>query len=151
MADRIVIRREGTAGGLAILLAGNSITRVLFVYGIMAVSLIGLAIYLAVSGHFLLTGLALVWAAVILRGVVRSRHFSAIAEIPRNAIESIEVHEPRLATRGYFLVYFRLGDAVKKRIIMLPGSMSGGSAEFQHALVVLQNHGLIGDDRGAPE
>ena len=147
-ADRIVLRREGASGGLATVVVGNSIWRILFVYGLMALSLVGFAVYLAAMGRFVLAVLPLVVAALLLRNVIKSRHFSAAPEILRDAIDNIEVHEPRPgATRGYFLVHFRIGDSLKKRIIMLPGSMSGGNEEFRHALEVLRNHGLISNDR----
>jgi len=146
LPDRILIRREGVSGFLANMISGNSVIRTLFVNSIISLSLVCLAGYLVVNGQISIAILPFVIALFLLYGTIKSRDFSAIPEIPRDAIETIEAHEPRPgATRGYFLVHFRLGESVKKRIIILPGSMSGGSTEFKRALDLLRNHGLIND------
>lgn len=149
MADRIVLRREDVSGNLAATVFGSSVVRVLLIYGILSLSFIGFAICFAFNGQIWLAILPFLFSFVLLRGILKSRHFSAIPEIPRDAIETIEIHEPCPgATRGYFLVHFRLGGTLKKRIIMLPGTMSGGTDEFKHALDVLRNHGLIREATG---
>jgi hypothetical protein len=75
--------------------------------------------------------------------VLASQNNSAAPVIERNAIRIVKAHAPHPpATRGYFSVVFEENGKERRRLIMLPGSMSGGQKEYKRALEVMRASGL---------
>jgi hypothetical protein len=147
-ADRIVLGREGLRGVAAQAWVGeSSVGRPLMVYGALAalLALYGLRL---VTQHQLAVGALLCIVALLLaRAIVQSRGLSATPEIPRASIQRIEANRPRpLLTRGYFVVHFTEASQARKRLIILPGSLSGGKAEFEYACAVLKQYELLKSD-----
>jgi len=142
--DQIAISRTGARGTLSNFLVGQSISRVLVVYGLLSLICFATSYMSIRSGDFVtgtFTCLVGLWMA---RAVYASRHNSAVPIIERSTIRKIEQHAPRPpATRGYFVVHFEEGGNLRKRMIMLPGSLEGGQAEYAHAISVLSEAGLI--------
>ena len=142
--DQIVIERSGVRGSLSNAMIGQSISRILVVYGLLSLVCFAMSYMSIRSGDFVtgvFTCLVGLWLA---RAVYASRHNSATPIIERSTIRKIEPHAPRPpATRGYFVVHFEEGGNLRKRMIMLPGSLEGGQAEYIHAINVLNEAGLI--------
>ena len=92
----------------------------------------------------ILGGLMCLAALYLALGVLRGRNLSAVPEIPLASIQKVEAHWPRPPlTRGYFIVHFTESQKPRQRIIMLPGSLSKGGAEFEKAIRVLTASGLL--------
>jgi len=98
----------------------------------------------AERGRVAVAGALLCMASLLLaRAVFRSRGLPATPEIPRASVQRVEAIRLRPpVTRGYFVVHFTEGGQPRKRLVILPGSMSRGTAEFNHACGVLGTCGL---------
>lgn len=68
----------------------------------------------------------------------------APSRIAREDIIRVEAYRPVSgATRGYFWIHYLEGSDPKKRIVILPGVLSGGGAEFEKAVECLASAGLL--------
>ena len=143
-SDRIVLTREGARGALAEMLVGNSIGRILVIYGALGTAALAYGVWSLLRGDAVTGAFFGLIGAFFLWNVVASRGNSAAPVIERAAIRSVEAHPPRRpATRGYFNVWFEEDGKVRKRIIMLPGSLENGSAEYERAEAVMREAGLL--------
>ncbi|MBW2464678.1 MAG: hypothetical protein JRH11_23725, partial [Deltaproteobacteria bacterium] len=141
---QVLISRDGARGALARLLIGKSVWRALVLHSVTALLLFGLGVRLLMSSRTVTGALLCFIGALLLRAVVRSRNNTAASEIARTDVVKLEAHPPRTGvTRGYFTVHYREGSAVKKRAIILPGSLSGGAAEYSKAKQILADEGLL--------
>ncbi len=142
--DAIVLTREGARGALAEAVIGQSVKRALIRYGVIALLLTALAVHAMMNGQLPFGVFQLAFALYIVVGILRSRGVSAQPEVPRAAIQRIRAHRPiPLLTRGYFDVSFNDGDQLRRRLIILPGYFAGGSDEFEKAVAVLGDVGLL--------
>jgi hypothetical protein len=88
--------------------------------------------------------MTLLWGTLFVRNVVASRNNSAAAMIKRSAIQTVTAHPPRPPlTRGYFAVFFEEEGRLRKRLIMLPGSMHGGREQYRRAEAIMDAAGLL--------
>jgi hypothetical protein len=142
--DRIVLARTGPRGAVARMLIGSSIRRTLVIYIVLAAVSFVSGLTLVFAEQRMAGGTVFLYGLLLLTGIVRSRGLSAVSEIPIAAIQRIEGHPPRPPlTRGYFVVYYTAEGKQFKRLIMLPGSLSGGGAEYNKALCVFDVAGLL--------
>ena len=142
--DRLLIARDGVRGVAARLVIGNSVTRVLLLYSVLALILLAVGLLFLLTARTVEGALMCLAAALLFRAVIRSRNNTAAPEISRAHIVSVEARGPREGlTRAYFTVHYRDGTAIKKRLIMLPGSLSSGAAEYQKARQVFIDAGLL--------
>ncbi len=145
LPDKILLTRSGAAGSAAKLMVGDHIGRILIIYS-------GLAVFAVYSCWSSIQRNELVFAifygglAIALAyHVVRSWSNSAAPEVDRSAIQHVRFKPaaPGL-TRAFFEVHF--SDArgrARKRLILLPGSLTGGPDETERALRVMREEGLI--------
>lgn len=76
--------------------------------------------------------------------------YSGTNRIARAEAESVVAHPPNPPrTRGYVDVRFRRGGTLRRRLIMLPGSRSGGAEEWPRALEALRHAGWLSGGTGA--
>jgi hypothetical protein len=146
----IVLVRSGWRGALAQMLFGNDIKRVRFLYGGIG----GFSLLVGIAA-LVLQGEAFELAAVVppifiglifLRTALRSNDISVATNVPREAIEAIEVHPPRPGrSRGLFVVHFKEAGEAKRRLIIL----RRGTESFEDARAVMRDQGLI--DAPAPD
>lgn len=143
-ADRLVLTREGAAGAAAQTLVGSSMVRPLLLYGGLAAFLLysatrsfqaqdyGFAAFFALLGLGLLANTAL------------SLKNSATSVIERAAIQRVEFRRARPGlTRACFVVFFLKNGQPRRRLILLPGSLSNGAAATAQAVAVLQSEQLL--------
>jgi hypothetical protein len=142
--DRIVISRSGFVGDMAKVVVGNNISRILIVYFLVAC----LALYKSYKAYqtAYYFGVA-IWLALsiyLLVAIYRSRKNSATSTIFRNTIQHITFKPaaPGL-TRACFIVKFTENDKQRQRLIMLPGSLTGGADETEKALQIIKEEGLF--------
>ncbi len=144
--DHIVLARSGLRGAAAQGLIGSSVTRPLIVYGALVALLAVGGVQLLLEQQPVAGALLCVASLLLARAVFRSRGLSATPEIPRASVHRVEAIRPRPpVTRGYFVVHFTEAGRQQKRLIILPGSMGGGTAEFEHACGVLRECGLLNE------
>jgi hypothetical protein len=142
--DRIVLAREGLRGVAAQGLVGSSVNRPLIIYSAVAAFLAFSGVRLILQQRAVEGALLCVASLLLARAVFRSRGLSATPEIPLASVQRVEAKRPRPPlTRGHFVVHFEEAGRPRKRLIILPGSLSGGTAEFNRAYGVLKECGLL--------
>ena len=145
LPDRIVLTRDGIIGKVSKVTVGNNITRILLIYGTI---IIGLS-YFVFTGYkngqtvqpilFGLLGLYLIY------GIVNSRNNSATPTIDRKKIKEVKLKRAiKGLTRSRFEIMFEDETGkIKKRLIMLPGSMTDGQNEVEKAVKIMKEEKLL--------
>ena len=145
LPDMIVLSREGVIGDIAKVTVGMSISRILIIYGLMSLGLIYFAIDdLNKKDNFTAIFLLLL-ASYMIYGIFTSLNNSATPIIQRQSIQRIKLIKgiPGL-TRSRFEVFFTdMNGKTKKRLIMLPGSLTGGKSETDIAYRIMIDEKLI--------
>lgn len=143
--DKIILTRDGIIGNVAKTTVGNNITRILTIYAILAVALIYFAFYSFQRGQIIQTIFVGLIGLYLIYGILRSLNNSTIPIINRDKIKEVKLKKaiPGL-TRSRFEVFFEdINGKVKKRMIMLPGSMSGGQNETKKAIQIMTREKLL--------
>jgi hypothetical protein len=131
LPDKIILTRDGIIGNVAKKTIGNNISRMLLIYSGLSVFLFYTAFKdyqngeTAVSIIFGIIGIYLVY------GIIISLNNSATPIVERDKIKNVRLKKaiPGL-TRSRFEVLFEDdNNKIKKRLIMLPGSMTDGKNE----------------------
>ena len=139
LPDKIVLTRDGIIGNLAKVAVGNNISRILLIYGGLSCVLIYGAYSLYLKGQFAQTILFGLIAVYLIFGILNSLNNSATPIIYRDKIKGVKLKKaiPGL-TRSRFEIKFEDENGkIKKRLILLPGSMSGGSKETEIAIKIM--------------
>lgn len=147
LPDKIVLARDGIAGSAANAVSGktNSIGRTLIIYGV-------LTIYFAFKAYNMFVKEDTVWAILYslvvvfnVYAITTSINNSSASVIEKDKIKSVTFNKAKPGlTRSYFEVFFEAENGkIKKRLIMLPGSLSNGSEETQKALQIMEEEGLL--------
>jgi hypothetical protein len=145
LPDKIVLTRDGVAGTTAKVIVGNTISRILVIYGGLAIWLLYIAfdryrhgqnIQSLLSG---LVGLYLVYA------ITRNIRNSATPVIDRDKIRSVKFIQGITGlTRSRFEVLFEEEpNRIKKRLILLPGSLTDGKNETEKALRIMTEEKML--------
>lgn len=145
LPDRIVLTRDGIVGNVAEVTVGNNVTRVLVIYGLLAGGLLYFAHTQYAAGRLLPSVFFGLFALYLMLGIVRSINNSAAPVIEKQKIREIRFKKamPGLI-RAHFVVHFEdEAGKVKKRLIMLPGSITGGQAETEKALRLMKEEKLL--------
>jgi hypothetical protein len=140
--DNISIKRQGIRGQIAQRIYGNLISRVLSIYSLIAIASLSLGIWLIVSQNYLVGILLLVIGLGSISNVILSRNNSTTNFIERSSVHLVEAHPPHPPfTRAYFVIHYTENTRDLKRLIMLPGSLSGGTKEYKKALAIMVKMG----------
>lgn len=126
-------------GSIAEITAGKNIVRPLIIYGICSVGLFYSSVKGFMVGQFGPAAFLLILGLLLVFGIFRSLHNSATPVIERSKIREIEFKKavPGL-TRAYFIVHFENEKGkLKRRLIMLPGSLSGGDDASSKAVQIM--------------
>jgi hypothetical protein len=145
LPDKIVLTRDGIIGNLTDLTVGNTITRILLIYGGLA------CVFVYGAYDFYLKGqipAAIFFAFItiyLIYGILTSLNNSATPVIDRNKIKEVRLKKaiPGL-TRSRFEIKFEDDKGkIKKRLILLPGSLAEGQAETERAIEIMKEEKLI--------
>jgi hypothetical protein len=143
-ADKIILTRDGVIGNISKVTVGNNISRVLIIYGLLSIGLIYFAYdsYVkddtAMTLFFGLIGLYLIY------GIVKSRNNSATPIIERREIKNVTYNAGTSGlTRPRFEIEFNDNGQIKKRLIMLPGTLGGGQREGDKAVQIMKEEKLL--------
>jgi hypothetical protein len=140
--EKIVLKREGVTGTVANKVFGSSISRGLIIYSVIGSIALVIGILLIIGKGYFAGGFLCAVGAVCLGSVIASRNNSAANIIERSSVQSVVAHSPHPPfTRAYFTVNFLENGKRRKRLIGLPGSMSGGKEEFRRALSIMRKAG----------
>ncbi|PHR22528.1 MAG: phosphoribosylaminoimidazolesuccinocarboxamide synthase [Fluviicola sp.] len=143
--DKIVLTRDGIVGNVAKVTVGNNITRILIIYGAITIGLFYFGFEAYKNGQtfqpilFGLIGLYLIY------GIANSLNNSATPIIDRQKIKEVKLKKAlKGLTRSRFEVMFEDEKGkIKKRLIMLPGSLSDGQNETEKAIEIMTEEQLL--------
>jgi hypothetical protein len=145
LPDKLVLTRDGILGNIAKVTVGNTIYRILFIYSIISCVLIYGMYDLYQKEHFFLVSLYGLITLFLLSGIIGSLNNSTAPVIDRSRIRKIIFRKgiPGL-TRSRFEVKFEdESGKIKKRLIILPGSMSDRINETEKALKIMAEEKLM--------
>ena len=139
LRDKIVLTRDGVIGNVANVTMGNNIARPLIIYGLIVIGLFYFAIKNFNSGQNFSTLFFTALGLFLIFGILKSLNNSATPVIDKEKIKDIEFKKAVTgATRSYFIVRFENDSGqIKRRLIMLPGSLSNGQVETEKALQIM--------------
>lgn len=81
----------------------------------------------------------------LIYGIVKSRNNSATPIIERKDIKSVTYNARTSGlTRPRFEIEFNDNGQIKKRLIMLPGTLVGGQSEGEKAVKIMKDEKLLG-------
>ena len=144
LEDRIEIVRSGALGTVTQSVYGNKISRSILIYSIASVFMGYIAYDAYRNESWVSMGFSLTFSILFAIVAFNARKNSAAPVVPRSAIERVVFKKaiPGL-TRSHILVHFKNEKGkMKKRVIMLPGSMTGGPEATSRALEILKREGL---------
>jgi hypothetical protein len=145
LPDRIVLTRDGIIGNVAAVTVGNNISRILIIYGGISAGLFYYAFDYYKSGQIYLPILFGLLGLYLIYGILNSINNSATPIIDRNKIRDVKFKKAFIGlTRSHFEVMFEDEKGkIKKRLIMLPGSMTDGQNETEKALRIMTEEKII--------
>jgi hypothetical protein len=142
--DQIILTRDGIAGNAAKVMVGNSISRILIIYGFLSLMLVYFTYDSYLKGNIFVAILLGLSALYLINGIIKSVNNSATPIIERKDITAIKFVKgfPGL-TRSRFEIEFNDEGKSKKRLILLPGSMTGGQEETEKAIAIMRDEKLL--------
>lgn len=143
--EQIVLSRDGVRGEMAKVTVGNSIPRILIIYGIISIALIAASVIGFLKGDYFPASITLILPAYLVYGILKSLNNSATPVIDRKSIQKVKyVKATKGITRAYFEVYFKNDSGkIKKRLILLPGVLESTQEEIDEAVNIMQEEGFI--------
>lgn len=145
LPDKIVLTRDGIIGNVADATVGNNISKILFVYGGLSIGLFYFAFDSYKNGQ---TGQPILYGLLgiyLVYGTMSSINNSATPIIDRQKIKEVKFKTAITGlTRSRFEVIFEDEQGkIKKRLIMLPGSLTNGQTETEKAIKIMIDEKLI--------
>lgn len=143
--DKIVLTRDGIIGNVSTVTEGNNISRILIVYGGLSIGLFYFAFDKYRNGQIarpILFGLLGIYLVYV---IVNSINNSTTLIIDRQKIKEVNLKKAIAGlTRSRFEVLFEDEQGkIKKRLIMLPGSLTDGQSETEKAIKIMTDEKLI--------
>jgi hypothetical protein len=144
LPDKIVLTRDGIIGNVAKVTVGNNVSRILIIYGGLSAFLFYTAFNSYQEGQFFMSLLFVVIGVYLIYGIIASINNSATPIIERDKIRSVKFKRAiKGVTRSRFEVMFENDKGkAKKRLIMLPGSLTDGENETVKAVRIMKEEKL---------
>lgn len=145
LPNKIVLTRNGIIGDIANITVGNNISRILIIYVGVSILLFYYAFDNYRNGHIFQPILFGLLGIYLVYGVVNSINNSASPVIERKKIKEVKFKKAIFGlTRSRFEVFFQDDqNKIKKRLIMLPGSLTDGQNETEKAIKIMTEEKLI--------
>lgn len=145
LPDKIILTRDGIIGNLSKVTVGNNITRILLIYGGISICLFYMAFSNYKEGQTLLSIVFILIGLFLVYGIFTSLNNSATPIIKRSKIKEVKLKKAISGlTRSRFEIMFENENGkIKKRLIMLPGSLTGGRVETDKAIEMMKEEKLL--------
>jgi hypothetical protein len=141
---KIILTRDGVIGNISNVTVGNNIARILIIYGALSIVLLYFAYDSYLNGNTSTTLFLGLIGLYLIYGIAKSRNNSATPIIERKNIINVTYNAGASGlTRPRFEVEFNEGGQLKKRLIMLPGTMAGGQTEAVKAVQIMRDEKLL--------
>ncbi len=143
--DKIVLTRDGAIGNVSKVTVGNNITRILLFYGTITVALLLLGYKAYKNGQTLQLILFGLIGLYLIYGILNNLNNTATPIIDRKKIKDVKLKKAiKGLTRSRFEVLFEDDNGkLKKRLIMLPGSLTDGQNETEKAVEIMREEQLL--------
>jgi hypothetical protein len=143
--EQIVLSRDGVRGEMAKITNGNSISQSLIIYGVISVGMLVASVSAFLKKDYFPAVISLIIPVFLIYSILKSLNNSATPIIDRKSIQEVRFHKAITGiTRAYFEVYFKDDKGkVKKRMILLPGSIASDPNEIENAVSIMQEEGLL--------
>lgn len=145
LPDRIILTKDGVIGNISKVVVGSNVSRVLLIYGGLALFLLYIAFAGSQRGQTLSSAFFVLFGLFLIYGVINSLNNSASPIIERNKIKNVKFKKAIIGlTRSRFEVFFEDDNKkIKKRLIMLPGSLNDGQRETEKAVKLMKEENLM--------
>ncbi len=145
LPDKIVLTRDGMIGNIESISVGNTMGLILLIYSGLSIALFYFAFDSYKNGQIAQTIFFSLLGAFLLYSILISTNNSTTPIIERTKIKEIKLTRgTRFITRSRFEVFFEDEKGkIKKRLIMLPGSLTGGQTETDKAIKIMKAENLI--------
>lgn len=142
--DQIILTRDGVIGEIADVAVGNNISQILVTYSFAFLMLYYFAYDDYVKGDKIRAILYGIPGLYLLYGIFKSLNNSATSVINRKDIKSTKFIKGITGlTRSRFEIEFNENGKIRKRLIMLPGFLSGGKTETAKAIEIMKEEELL--------
>ena len=145
LPDKIILTRDGVIGNVAKITVGNGIARTLIIYSIISLYLLYSAFNSYQKGENVFAFFYGILASFLIYGIVKSINNSATPIIERSKIKEAKfINAISGLTRSRFEIVFKDNNGkLKKRLIILPGSLNDGHNETAKALEIMKSEKII--------
>lgn len=142
--DRIILTRDSVIGNISKVKVGNNVTRILIIYGVFSIGLFYFAYDNYVEGDTTAAVFLGLIGFYLIYGILKSRNNSATPIIERKSIQRVTYNAGTSGlSRPRFEVEFTDNGLIKKRLIMLPGTLTGGRNEADKAVQIMKDEKLL--------
>lgn len=147
LPDKIILTRDGIIGNVAKVTVGNNTSRILVIYGGLSAFLLYSAFNNYQNGQIAMPIIFGIIGFYLIYGIITSLNNSATPIIERSKIKDIKLKKALFGlTRSRFEVLFEDDNSkIKKRLIMLPGSMTDGQNETEKAIRIMTEEKLLNE------
>ena len=145
LPDKIVLTRNNTLGTVTKGIFGNNMARVLTIYGVFTTVFLYSGFEAYQNGQIAKLILYGIIAIFLIYGIAMSVNNSANPIIYRANIIDVKFKRARQGlTRSRFEVIFENDHGkIKKRLILLPGSLNNGQSETKKAITLMRQEKLL--------
>ena len=145
LSDKIILTRDGIIGNVSKITVGNGISRILVIYSAISVFLLYSAYSSFQNGENASALFFSLLATFLIYGILKSINNSASPIIERNKIKEAKFINAKIGlTRSRFEILFEDENGkLKKRLIMLPGSLNDGTNETEKALIIMKSERIL--------
>jgi len=142
--NQIILTRDGIIGSVAKVTVGNNISRILIIYGLISLGLIYFAYDSYSKGDTFMTVLFGLIGLYLIYGIAKSLNNSATPIIDRKDIKTTKfIAGTSGLSRSRFEIEFNEGGKTKKRLILLPDSLSDRQNEVEKAVEIMRDEKLL--------
>lgn len=147
LPDKIILSRDGIIGNVAKVTVGKNISRVSLIYGGLSAFLFYSAFNNYQNGQIAMPIIFGIIGFYLIYGIITSLNNSTTPIIERSKIKHIKLKKAIFGlTRSRFEVLFEDdNEKIKKRPIMLPGSMKDGQNETEKAIKIMTEEKLLNE------
>lgn len=145
LSEKIILTRDGVIGNISKTVVGNGISKILIIYSGIAVLMFYNAFTSFQNNQTGSTILFSFLAIFLIYSIIKSLNNSATPIIERNTIKDAKfINGKNGLTRSRFEIMFEDENGkLKKRLILLPGSLNDGNHETKKALEIMKSEGII--------
>ena len=145
LPDKIVLTRDGIIGNISQTVNGNGILRILVIYVAISIFLLYKTYSSFIKGQNISALFFIIIAIYLIYSIIKSINNSATPIILRNKIKEAKFINaiPRVTRSRFEILFEDEKGKIKKRLIMLPGSLNDGQNETNKALEIMKSEKII--------